>query len=128
MMKESGNTIQSWIESESVDDVADYAARGRRFAALSDAELLEAWVRALKKSAKNFQNTRLRDTHSDYTSEFRLRRLEPPYDLVSDDLNKMTDAVKKWVASLSREEREEIEYKAGKDFEAFLKRITKEKN
>ena len=118
-MKKPANTIQSWIESESVDDIAEYAARGRKFADLSDANLSEAWVRALKKSAKNFQNTRLRDTHSDYTSEFRLRRLEPPYDLVSDDLNKMTDAVKKWVASLSREEREEIEYKAGRDFEAF---------
>jgi hypothetical protein len=128
MTKRPGNTIQSWIESESVDDVADYAARGRRFAALSDAELLEAWVRAFKKSAKNFQNTRARGTHSDYTSEFRLRRLEPPYGLVSDDLNKMTDAVKKWVASLSPEEREEIEYKVGKDFEAFQKRVKKEKH
>jgi hypothetical protein len=128
MMKKPANTIQSWIESESVDDIAEYAARGRKFADLSDANLSEAWVRALKKSAKNFQNTRLRDTHSDYTSEFRLRRLEPPYDLVSDDLNKMTDAVRKWVASLSQEEREEIEYRAGKDFDAFQKRIKKEKN
>jgi hypothetical protein len=29
---------------------------------------------------------------------------------------------------LSQEEREEIEYKAGKDFDAFQKRIKKEKN
>jgi hypothetical protein len=128
MMKKPSNTIQSWIESESVDDIAEYAARGRKFANLSDVELSEAWVRALKQSAKNFQNTRLRDIHSDYTSEFRLRRLEPPYDLVSDDLNKMTDAVKKWAAGLSQEEREEIEYRAGKDFDAFQKRINKEKN
>jgi hypothetical protein len=128
MMKKPSNTIQSWIESESVDDIAEYAARGRKFADLSDAELSEAWVRALKQYAKNFQNTRLRDTHSDYTSEFRLRRLEPPYDLVSGDLNKMTNAVKKWAASLSEEEREEIEYRTGKDFDAFQKRINKEKN
>ena len=127
-MKKPRNTIQSWIESESVDDVADYAARGRRFAALSDAELFEAWVGALKKSTKNFRSTRLRDTHSDYTAEYRLRRLEPPYDLVSDDLNKMTDAIRKWVANLSQEEREEIEYRAGKDFDAFLKRIKNQKN
>ena len=128
MRKKRGITIQSWIESESVDDIADYAARGRRFATLSDAELLEAWVGALKKSARNFQNTRVRDMHSDYTSEYRLRRLEPPYDLVSDDLDKMTGAVRKWVAELSEEEREEIEYRAGKDFDAFLNRIKTQKN
>jgi len=33
--------------------------------------------------------------HSDYTSEYRLRRLEPPYDLVSDDLDKMIAQAKK---------------------------------
>ena len=120
--------IRGWIESDSADDVADYAARGRRFCELSNAELSAAWVRSFKAAANNFRNKDLRDVTSDYTSEFRIRSLQPPYDLVDDDLNVMAAAVKLWVASLAPDEEDELERRVEKHFQAFRTRVDKEKN
>jgi hypothetical protein len=57
---EPDKEVSSWVESESVDSAANYAARGRRFASLSDQELSSAWVQTLKGWAVDIHNSELR--------------------------------------------------------------------
>jgi hypothetical protein len=61
----------------------------------------------------------LRDTQTDYASEFLLRDLQPPHSLVRDGLDKMTAAVKEWMQSLTQEQEDDLEHTIGKDFGAF---------
>jgi hypothetical protein len=40
----------------------------------------------------------------------------------------MTDNIKKWMEGLTREEKDELDHRVGKDFDIFQKRLNNEKN
>jgi hypothetical protein len=117
-----------WIDSESVEDVADYAERGRKHAALSDGELTAAWVQAFRNFAQDFHNEELQAAPTDYSAEFRLRGLEPPHDLVSDDLQLITDSLRNWMDGLTPEDLDAFSERVEKDFNAFQDKRIKEQN
>ena len=111
--------VRSWIDSETVDSVADYAARGRKYAALTEAQLSSAWVEIFKASARDIHNKEHRTIQSDYTAEFSLRGMTPPFTLVHDDLQLMTDNIKAWMATLTQDELDTLGEKVEDDFTEF---------
>jgi len=43
--------LESWLQSGSVDRIADYVARARRYSGIPDDELLKRWKDALRLTA-----------------------------------------------------------------------------
>jgi hypothetical protein len=125
---EAEKAVLTWIGSEMADAAADYAARGRKFADLSVTELSNAWVQAFKACANSIHDHNLRSTQSDYASEFQLRGLVPPQELVQDDVETLTDNIKKWIESLTQDQEDELEHRVERDFEAFQTKIDREKH
>jgi hypothetical protein len=83
--------VESWITSESTDRVADYASRGRKHQHLSDLDLATAWQAAFKRMADDVRDYDRRAAEEDYKSEFILRKIEPPYHSIHDDLERFFD-------------------------------------
>jgi hypothetical protein len=116
---EADQRVDLWIDCESVEDVADYAERGRKHAALSEGELTAAWVQAFRNFAQDIHDQELRAAPTDYSAEFRLRGKEPPHDLVRDDLQVVTDSIEKWMDSLTPEELDAFSERVEEVFSAF---------
>lgn len=89
------------MNDDELDGVADYAARGRRYAGLSRRELSTAWVNAFRSLPRNLLMFETRSNYVDYTAEFLLRGLRPPYHLVAEDLEMLQAALTSWMRSLS---------------------------
>jgi hypothetical protein len=70
----------SWLESASVDTVADYVSRGRRFACLGEDGLLEKWKVAFKAMAAQPSSESARADSRDLGAEIEYRGLKPPYE------------------------------------------------
>jgi hypothetical protein len=122
------NIVHSWVNSSSVDDIADYAARGRRYETISDSELSSAWVQAFKASAQNIHNKEQRRLQIDYGAELSLRGIQPPFDLVRDDMELMFASIQAWMATLTSEELNSLGQSVETDFEAFKGKRDKEQN
>jgi hypothetical protein len=114
---EADKAVRSWIDSEPVDSVADYAERGRKYAALSDVELSSAWVQTIRASARDTHNKEQRTAQADYSAEFSLRGIDPPFNLVHDDMVQMTENIKIWMASLSEEDLDALTDRVEKHFQ-----------
>ena len=72
-----------WAASGSLDAAATYAACGRRYRGLSDAELAEKWAAAFRATVKNRARTDFRNLERDLSSEHKLRRREVPHEAVA---------------------------------------------
>jgi hypothetical protein len=125
---EADMRVGLWIDCESVEDVADYAERGRKHAALSDGELTAAWVQAFSNFAQDIHNQELRAAPTDYGAEFRLRGIEPPHDLVRDDLGLVSDSIENWMDSLTPEELDAFNERVERVFSAFQDKRIKAQN
>ena len=73
-----------WAASRSLDAAATYAACGRRYRGLSDAELAEKWAAAFRATVNNRARTDFRDLERDLSSEHKLRRHEVPHEAVAE--------------------------------------------
>jgi len=73
-----------WAASRSLDAAATYAACGRRYRGLSDAELAEKWAAAFRATVKNPARTDFRDLERDLSSEHKLRGREVPHEAVAE--------------------------------------------
>lgn len=78
MSKDRAADLHSWLRSNSVDCIADYLARGRRFASLRDEELCEAWKVAFRAWAAQPSFEPVQADHGDLFAEIGFRGLEPP--------------------------------------------------
>jgi hypothetical protein len=82
----------AFLQSELMDETADYLARGRHLEQLSPDQLNDAWERAFRTWFSQ------RDDHremNDCDAELRLRSVEPPYERVESELREMhAEAVK----------------------------------
>ncbi|WP_314961460.1 hypothetical protein [Bradyrhizobium cosmicum] len=125
---EGTKEVIAWMDSESVDAVADYAQRGRRLVGLSEEDLITSWRMAFKAWADAFFDEQLRRVESDYLSEFQLRGIEPPYEQVRDDMHRMAEHAKKVFASLGPEDAVELDRRTESAFEAFRQRIVEDRN
>ena len=89
------------MNDDELDSVADYATRGRPYAGLSRRALSSAWVHAFRRLPHNLLMSETRSTYADYTAEFLLRGMRPPYALIGDDLERLQAALTGWMRSLS---------------------------
>jgi hypothetical protein len=73
------------MQAKAVDAAADYVRRGRAHRGLTDADLAGAWVAAFRAYSHNPE------------AELNLRRMDPPFDAVREDLERLkTAAMQVW--------------------------------
>jgi hypothetical protein len=77
--------VDTFLEHRRMEQIKDYLDRGRRFAALDVRQLSEDWIIAVRSwlSCKDRECEQMMD---DLTAELQLRRSEPPYDAVKQEL------------------------------------------
>jgi hypothetical protein len=77
--------VNAFLQHKSLEQTQDYLVRGRRFAKLDVRQLTEDWIIAVRSwlAHKNRTNERMMD---DLAAELRLRRVEPPYVAVEQEL------------------------------------------
>lgn len=77
--------VNAFLQNNSMEQTRDYLARGRRFAQLDIGQLNQDWIVAVRSwlARKEPTNELIMD---DLASELALRKLEPPYDAVRQEL------------------------------------------
>ena len=86
---EADRDVELFMANEQVDQIADYASRGRVYERLTDGELAEKWIQAFRLFADAPSDERRRAIEIDLKAEFQLRRIEPPYDQVRSEINRV---------------------------------------
>src|SRR3981081_3517438 len=84
--------MMALLESDAMNKLAAYAARGRSHRNLSEQQLTDAWKQAFKNLASDPRVYEARAAENDLASEFNLRGLDPPYDQVKDDVERYMSA------------------------------------
>jgi hypothetical protein len=81
----TGAIVNAFLQNNSMEQTRDYLARGRRFAQLDIGQLNQDWIVAVRSwlARKEPTNELIMD---DLASELALRKLEPPYDAVRQEL------------------------------------------
>ncbi|WP_315718666.1 MULTISPECIES: hypothetical protein [unclassified Bradyrhizobium] len=82
-MTDRRDEIEALLKHERLEKVQGYTKRGRRFQLLPDAELVDFWVLAMNHWADGSNEFTSQDL-DDCQSEMMLRRIEPPFDRVSE--------------------------------------------
>jgi hypothetical protein len=70
------------------DRIADYAARGRKHEHLEDQMLVLEWVLAVREMAEDVRDYKRKAVEDDLKSELQMRGMEPPLELVRDELDR----------------------------------------
>src|SRR3979409_1470729 len=78
--------MMALLESDAMNKLAAYAARGRSHKNLSEQQLTDAWKQAFKNVANDPRVYEARAAENDLACEFKLLCLDPPYDQVKDDV------------------------------------------
>jgi hypothetical protein len=82
----SDSEMKALLASKAVDQIADYNQRGRSYKALPNEGLVQSWRSIWNELAVEPLNENKRDVQADISAEFMLRGLEPPWDLVADQV------------------------------------------
>ena len=88
---EADRDVELFLANQQVDQIADYASRGRVYERLTDGELAEKWINAFRQFADAPSDERRRAIETDLKAEFRLRSIEPPYDQVRSEINRVAE-------------------------------------
>ena len=81
--------VELFMANEQVDQIADYANRSRIYERLTDGELAEKWIQSFRLFADAPSDERRRAIEIDLKAEFQLRSIEPPYDQVRSEINRV---------------------------------------
>ena len=100
--------IKGWLRSSGLDDIADYATRGRKHRDLSPDDLSAAWVHAYERLATEFTNRDVLLVQNDLTAEYELRNEEPPYALVMDAMDRHAENIKAAISKLAPSDMEQF--------------------
>jgi transcriptional regulator with XRE-family HTH domain len=106
-----------------LEAAADYAARGRKFAALSDSELDKRYVEAFQKVVDNPVNWDNRAIKCDLDAEFQLRQREPPLERIREEIERLGELGIRELKRIEAEDPErwaEINRDIAEEFEQFL--------
>ena len=79
--------MKAFLASKAVDQISEYSQRGRSYRDLSDRELVQSWQCVWNELAADPLNMKNRDIQADLASEFALRREEPPWQLVREQID-----------------------------------------
>ena len=86
---EADRDVELFLANEQVDQIADYASRGRVYERLTDGELAEKWIHTFRLFADAPSDERRRAIEIDLKAEFQLRSIEPPYNQVRSEINRV---------------------------------------
>lgn len=129
-MDELQNNIRSWMESNGIDDVAEYVNKGRRLKDESTNSLKLTWIIEFRGTIDRLEKDgSTYCSYHDYDCELKLRGEEPPYDEVIDDIDRYTALIKKkFEETMNTEEFDEIGDNILKEFESFMDRKSRSAN
>jgi hypothetical protein len=96
--------VESFLLSSAMNHAADYAQRGRLFAVLSQEQLTEKWIAAFREMARDPLDSTKRAYETELASEFELRNLERPFDLVREETKKYMSAVDRAIEQKKKED------------------------
>jgi hypothetical protein len=90
--------LLAMMQAKAVDAAADHVRRGRAHRGLTDADLSGAWVAAFRVYSHNPDPARpSRLALEDLEAELNLRQIDPPFDAVREDLERLkTAAMQVW--------------------------------
>jgi hypothetical protein len=106
---EADRDVELFLANEQVNQIADYASRGRLYERLTDGELAEKWIHAFKLFADAPSDERRRAIEIDLKAEFRLRNIEPPYDQVRPEINRIVDDMSSGFETIKRDDPDMID-------------------
>jgi len=95
--------VELYLANEQVDQIADYAQRGRKYERLTDGELAEKWIHAFRLFADAPSDERRRALEIDLKAEFQLRSSEPPYDQVRSEINRVANNMSSGLETMKRD-------------------------
>jgi hypothetical protein len=98
------NDVLGYLSSTGTDKLADYATRGRKHQHLSTEDLTIAWKTAVRAMVDDVLNYELRSVAEDLKSEFLLRKTEPPYHFVREDMDRYFAEVDRAIQALKNED------------------------
>ncbi|MEA2949675.1 MAG: hypothetical protein QOI40_5005 [Alphaproteobacteria bacterium] len=107
-MDDHKDMADSFLQSEAMEEMRDYLARGRRFSEVSSDELPVRWVGAFKAwfAARDPAHQKEMD---DFSAEMRLRDLPIPADQIVPEMAAMAEEIRQAAPnSLSDEGRQRI--------------------
>jgi hypothetical protein len=120
--REAHDMVTGFLSSKVIDAQADYLSRGRAYQALSDEDLATQWIASFKAMTDLAAGRTKRAIHADYASEFGLRGLRPPEELVKDDLKRYVDSLMDKLRDLERDDPEayeRLEQELGEDISNY---------
>src|SRR3954452_5676708 len=83
--REDTETLRANMTS---DRIGDYAARGRKHQHLEDQMLVLEWVLAVREMADDVRDYKKKAIEDDLKSEMQMRGMEPPFELVRNELDR----------------------------------------
>jgi hypothetical protein len=106
---EAERDVELFLANEQVDQIADYASRGRIYERLTDGELAEKWIHGFRLVADAPSDERRRAIETDLRAEFQLRGIEPPYDLVRSEINRVVEDMSSGFEIMTRDDPDAVD-------------------
>lgn len=98
-MSDDDDLMLAWLANKKFEELESYLNRGRQLANTPLEELRTRWIAEMRAWAKVFRGFD-HSAHEDIEAEMKLREVEPPFDLVRQELNAVRGAAKKAGAEL----------------------------
>src|SRR5262245_10602077 len=106
---EADRDVELFLANERVDQIADYASRGRLYERLTDGELAEKWIYTFRLCADAPSDQRRRATEIDLKADFQLRNIEPPYDQVTQEINRFVENMSSGFETMKRDDPDAVD-------------------
>lgn len=108
------------LAKQDVDSIDSYLRRGRRFSALTAPELSDKFVSEMRRCASAPQDWPSQQ-QSDLTAEFALRGLEPPFEQVVDEMDRIAEHLRAAFAAASEDGLSKVHEAVERDWAALRK-------
>jgi hypothetical protein len=111
--------LHSWLADGRMQVVRDYASRGRGLESVPTDQLRGEWVALMRAWVTNpheFRNPK----RADIESEFALRGLEPPYEMVVDEFEAVTRFISNAMENMDDAEKDRINTEIASELVGFL--------
>jgi hypothetical protein len=105
MPTKTDELLLSYLQNDQLGAISDYVGRGRRHAQLELEDVRRQWVSEFRRWVVGLRIGRSlnRRIHEDFESELRIRQIEPPWEVVRQDIEGMREAMEGRMRRLARD-------------------------
>ena len=96
--------LEMFLAIQRVDQIGDYASRGRTHERLTDQQLARKWIDAIRQCAHASSDEQRRAIESDLKAEFQLRSIEPPYEQVKLEIDRIAADISSRFEKMKRDD------------------------